>query len=307
MPDPGQQLDWTFDPLEALRRWPADQRVMMLHSGRPHERWARRTIMALPTGTYRFDPRGAGGRGHGQWLGPTIGQIGPALFGVKPFRDLRTLMKLAGDGLWIGYLSYDLGRWVEDLPSLATDDRGWPVIELAYCPGYLDYDLMTKQWRACGSWAVDTARDIEAAAYTPRADDARRGRRGYNDAMPFDLASLPPLEGAFHASDPQSIFSRPRYEAAVAVAQHQSRCRRDFTTSPRTRIAGVLRMDSVKRSDGFAPSSSFPPIAPVALSRSATARKLPGCIGSVVPDRVFWVWRERRRRRAARPTASARR
>jgi para-aminobenzoate synthetase component 1 len=189
-----RQLDWTFDPLEALRRWPVEQRVMMLHSGRPHERWARRTIMALPVGTYRFDARGAGGRGHGQWVGPAIGQIGPELFGVKPFRDLRTLMKLAGDGLWIGYLSYDLGRWVEELPSLATDDRGWPVIELAYCPGYLDCDLMTKQWRACGSWAVGKG------------------------ALPFDMATLPPREGTFHASDPTSIFSRPRYEAAIARA-----------------------------------------------------------------------------------------
>jgi para-aminobenzoate synthetase component I len=185
-----RQLDWTFDPLEALRRWPVEARVLMLHSGRHHPRWARRSIMASPVGTYRF-AAGHGGRHHGQWIGPPVGQIGHELFSRRPFRDVRTLMKLAGQGLWIGYLSYDLGRWVEKLPERAVDDRGWPIIELAYCPGYLVHDSTAGRWSAHGTW---------------------------RDKLPFDLAALPPRTADFHASEPASIFTRRQHEAAVARA-----------------------------------------------------------------------------------------
>jgi aminodeoxychorismate synthase component I len=36
-------------------------------------------------------------------------------------------------GRWIGYLSYDLGRVFEDLPSTATDDLKLPLFEFCFC------------------------------------------------------------------------------------------------------------------------------------------------------------------------------
>jgi aminodeoxychorismate synthase component I len=38
-----------------------------------------------------------------------------------------------GEGRWIGYLSYDLGRLFETLPSHATDDLGLPLFVFTYC------------------------------------------------------------------------------------------------------------------------------------------------------------------------------
>src|SRR5580700_10303255 len=35
-------------------------------------------------------------------------------------------------GRWIGYLSYDLGRWFEQLPALAKDDLGLPLFVFTY-------------------------------------------------------------------------------------------------------------------------------------------------------------------------------
>ena len=56
------------------------------------------------------------------------------------------------DALWVGYLSYDLGRYVEELPELAEKDRDWPIALMHRCEGWLAYDQEEKKWWACGSW-----------------------------------------------------------------------------------------------------------------------------------------------------------
>lgn len=101
-------------------------------------------------------------------------------------------MLRASDGLWVGLLSYDLGRWVERLPATAADDRDWPLIELGYCPGYLLHDGETGAWYACGAWSGG----------------------GYPE-----LPQAQPLHVPFTASSLSSNFTRPAYEAAVASAQ----------------------------------------------------------------------------------------
>ena len=42
------RLDWNCDPLDVVAAWPADRPLMMLHSGRGHPRWGRRSILAEP-------------------------------------------------------------------------------------------------------------------------------------------------------------------------------------------------------------------------------------------------------------------
>lgn len=148
------QLDWTFDPLEALRRWPDDLRVLMLHSGRGEATWARRSVFAAPTGYLRFDTVEPEWRriGHSQWIGPPNANPIAEAFNHKPFADLRLMSQASGDGLWIGYLSYDIARWIERLPTLCEPVPRWPIYEFGYCPGYLLYDHVDKRWYACGSW-----------------------------------------------------------------------------------------------------------------------------------------------------------
>ena len=185
----GRQLDWDFDPLEALARWPSNRRAVLLHSGRFDARWATRSILAEPVGTYLFGDS----RPHlSRWIGPADRGL-TGKFRHKPFADLRCLLECS-NALWVGYLSYDLGRWIERAaqgPDGAVDDRVWPIMEFACCPGFLVYDLKTGRWTACGRYA--------------RSD-------------PPDL-SVPPVGTAgFVASEPKSVLQRGQYEAAVVRA-----------------------------------------------------------------------------------------
>ena len=199
----GRELDWGFDPLAALGRWPLDRRVCLLHSGRLHGRWARWSILAEPVGAYRFVGRDAvestearpptapaPRRGESQWVGPP--DLCPSgEFAHRPFRDLRRVVghAAARNALWIGYLSYDVGRWVERLPAQAADDRRWPIVELGCCPGYLAYDGVKQRWLACGTWRDGGLPEL-------RATEAPHGR--------------------FAAAGLRSTFEQADYEAAVA-------------------------------------------------------------------------------------------
>lgn len=150
----GRQLDWTIDPPEALRRWPDDQRVVMLHSGRGDSRWSRWSVLAAPVGVLRFNTVDPEWRRVGctQWMGPAADNPLTTPLHHKPFADLRSMMDASGEGLWIGYLSYDIARWIERLPTLCEPVPRWCVYEFGYCPGYLLYDHVEGRWRACGSW-----------------------------------------------------------------------------------------------------------------------------------------------------------
>jgi len=108
----------------------------------------------------------------------------------RPFDDLRTLLA-DHPGPWIGYLGYDLGRWIERLPSQALSDRQWPIATLGYCPGFLAFDNQTEQWLACGTWADG----------------------GYPE-----LSSTAGSHGQFQSGNLTSEFTREKYETAVARA-----------------------------------------------------------------------------------------
>ncbi|MCC6579744.1 MAG: anthranilate synthase component I family protein [Phycisphaeraceae bacterium] len=149
----GRQLDWNMDPLEAQRRWPAGRRLLMLHSGRVHPQWARWSVLAAAEGTFRF-VTDANDRGFAQWL-DVEDVVRQNTATEQPFASLRQALHDRADqpSLWIGGIAYDVARWIEHLPSGAKADRhGWPVIEMAWCPGWLVFDGVTRQWFACGTW-----------------------------------------------------------------------------------------------------------------------------------------------------------
>lgn len=183
----GVSLPYRFDPLEALRRWPADRPVVMLHSGRLDLRWSRYSIIAEPVAALTHRD------GCSAWVGlPRVG--GPPLT-HDPFADLDAAV--AHDtALYVGHLNYDLARTIEHLPDTNRDDHGWPELQFQHCPNFLVHDHLDGSWRAIG--------------LTPAA-------------LP-DLSQTPPTtphpgpglsDFRFHASRPKPEQPRADHQAAV--------------------------------------------------------------------------------------------
>ena len=193
MLDQGVELGWSLSPVEALRRWPGDEPVLMLHSGRADARWSRYTLMTRGEGAYRYsvDARGAG---RSEWLGEDLGEgLAGAEWSGRALKDLERVLA-DRDVLWVGYIGYDIGRSIESLPSRAVDDRGWPIVQMHACPGWLVHDQLTGQWSACGTW-----------------------RAGVSRGMP-DLPSRPIQPSRFMAEAPQAFVQRSAYMEAIERA-----------------------------------------------------------------------------------------
>jgi para-aminobenzoate synthetase component 1 len=163
-------------PLELAARWPTDQRLMMLHSGRVHPRWARWSILASPRATWRFHSRS-------QWVGSTASvpeRAQQLRFSHDPLKDLDAVLaatriapsatsSLPFLGGWVGCFTYDLGRVIEPRAQHATrraDVHAWPLIELAWCPDALVFDHVHQHWHGVGEFqsVVDSLQSLEAIA-----------------------------------------------------------------------------------------------------------------------------------------------
>ncbi len=189
----GYQLTWNLDPLEALRRWPEDRRLLMLHSGGDGSAWSRYSIFTSDAGAYRFglDEKGCG---VSEWLMGNDDVYRPRCnWSHKPLRDLNRVLA-DRESLWVGYLSYDIGRFIERLPSRAAIDRDWPIEQMHRCPGWLVYDNLTQQWSACGTW-----------------------RQGAAGGMP-DLPAMQAHDSRFIADQAKPFVERHAFERAIAQA-----------------------------------------------------------------------------------------
>ncbi len=165
----------------------------MLHSGRAEARWSRYTILTTADGAYRFDASGDGS-GKSEWLGEAGGcPVEAGAWSDRPLRDLERVLA-DKESLWVGYLGYGLGKFIEKLPCRAEDDRGWPIAQMHRCRGWLVHDNQTGSWSACGSW-----------------------RGGKGAGMP-DLVGLSAVAHRFHAGEPSAFVSRESHEKAVARA-----------------------------------------------------------------------------------------
>ncbi|MCZ6836940.1 MAG: anthranilate synthase component I family protein [Planctomycetota bacterium] len=154
-----RKLAWDADPMQVALAWPIDRPLQMLHSGRVHPRWARFSILASPRVVFRSDGLS------------TLNGADDLLLNVDlthdPLVDLDRLLEAtrldpnAGmqhsipfSGGWIGYLSYDLGRYIEPVAQHSAgpeDDRHWPFLELAWCPDALIYDHVEHTWFEIGT------------------------------------------------------------------------------------------------------------------------------------------------------------
>lgn len=209
----GQPIACDLSPTDLLRRWPADRPLALLHSGRPHPRWARYTFLAQPDGAVRFD---------GQSFQQTGRDDQPC---DDPFAALQTAWDAEPDVLWLGYLGYDLGRWVEDLPSVASNARPWPILQFERCPGWLVYDNLEHAWRGHGTWANAN----------PLADLPDHPR-------PVDFAAGPATPDQPRAAVEQSIQRVMDYIAAGDVFQVNlaHRFTGSFTGSTRTLYRNLI-------------------------------------------------------------------
>lgn len=178
----GVQLPWSFDPLEALRRVAADRPALLLHSGRSQLPWSRYSILAEPTGSFMYE------NGCSTWQGDPSSLV-QNQWTHQPLRDLRCLLD-DREPLWLGYLSYDLGRHIERLPSQARTDRHWPLVLMQRCAGWGVYDVSRHTWEGFGCW---------------------------RDAPP-PLEEATPRTGSYQASEPTSNLTRTDFERRVARA-----------------------------------------------------------------------------------------
>jgi len=70
-----------------------------------------------------------------------FGKLQRALAKYKLEKDIDiNLPKGIFHGGWIGYFSYELGRYIEKLPATAVDDIGLPLIRLSFYDRFIAYD-----------------------------------------------------------------------------------------------------------------------------------------------------------------------
>jgi para-aminobenzoate synthetase component 1 len=116
---------------------------------------------------------------------PGFGALGRRSFvAVRP-RDvasgsLADLERL-GDGWWAGWLSYDLGREVETLPSLADDDLRLPPLALGRYDAWLEFDHERHTVSLRGGGDVGPLlRALETSVEPP----AHRALAGWQSSLP---------------------------------------------------------------------------------------------------------------------------
>lgn len=161
-------VDGKAAPMDALAAWPTDQRVAMLLSGRRDARYAKVSILAQPTATAAFvadDLAGPGPTGRLIAQGRST-DTGPS----NPLAALDQV--LAGsDDLWLGYVSYDIARFIEHLPSPFSHDQPATIWQLLRCPNAIVYDHAASQWHAMGTWAYDMPDWVRQATHAGPASD----------------------------------------------------------------------------------------------------------------------------------------
>jgi para-aminobenzoate synthetase component 1 len=97
----------------------------------------------------------------------------------------------ASDAWRAGWLSYDLGRQIEQIPAIARDDLGLPALALGRYEAYLEFDHLRREIRVRGEGesehllrALQTGRSVEVPDHwAPRAWESSLPRSGYERAV----------------------------------------------------------------------------------------------------------------------------
>ncbi len=216
----GNPLNLELSPMQLLARLHPSQRVLMLHSGRTDAQWARWSIVGLPQLTCRLSGNDV----------------------TDPFTQLRQITAQHQRGIWIGHLSYDVGRWIEDLPTQAADDRHWPVMHWDYCADYLLYDQLEKQWYAIGKadWSsLLLATNSDATFSVASSQSVFASRDHYEQAVQRCIDYI-------HAGDVFQVNLAQRFSAAfegVYPASHRAMFASLMNQSPAWYAAYLEQLD----------------------------------------------------------------
>lgn len=138
-------------PLDLAGLWPLDCPLVLIHSGRVHERWSRWSLLAEPRATLALD--------HDlRWS--LNNEPLSILDQVDPLAALDLILAATQQlcpsaspfaSGWAAMFSYDLGRIIEPAAHRNRDrESDWPLIELLYCPAPLFFDHVLGTWHACG-------------------------------------------------------------------------------------------------------------------------------------------------------------
>ncbi len=114
----------------------------------PHDRWSY--FPAAPTRLLVCDADGRGTSRDAAGVIATFDSPTAALDFLDP-GHAGPVAAMSADappftGGWVGCLSYDLGRFFELMPSLATDDRRWPPMAFTFHPRSIALDHHTGRW-----------------------------------------------------------------------------------------------------------------------------------------------------------------
>ncbi len=143
----------------------------------------------------------------------------------------------AGHGWWAGWLSYDLGRQIEELPLLARDEDGLPPLALGRYEAHLEFDHSTRQvhvrgegdpahllralQRAAGSVSVPEHRSLGSWTSTlsrPAYEGIVRRAIDYIRAGDIFQANLAQRLSVPWSGDPFALYARLRRTSPAPFA-----------------------------------------------------------------------------------------
>jgi para-aminobenzoate synthetase component I len=182
--------------------------------------------------------------------------VGPREVATRGLADLERL----ADGWWAGWLSYDLGRQVEVLPSLAEDDLGLPPLALGRYDAWLEFDHDRQSVELRG----DGAGERLVRALTPRTE----------------APSQPPLARW------ESSLPRHRYERAVERAIDYIRAGDVFQVNLSQRLTAGWRGDPFALYGRLRETSPAPFMALVRLGGADIVSASPERFLAVRGDRI---------------------
>jgi len=231
--------------------------VSFLDSSLPHERLGRFSILAWrPAETLSCRGR----------RGLLVSAAGTVELEGDPFDLLRERLRArrraapAGGGRFttgaIGYLAYDLGRFIERLPARLPDEAGLPELHFAFHDAALVYDHRARRWTA---WAADS-REGRVSAEENLERLLHEAAAAASAAAA--AAAAPAPEAHPGARLAERHFPREEYERAVARAVEYITAGDIFQVNLAQRFsarwrAGAVRLYAALRRTNPAPFAAF--------------------------------------------------
>lgn len=221
-------------PVSAFRKVATGETAFLLESVEQGERWGRYSfigvdpflVMTSHDGVVSYEgqaPEGAAG------VATPLESVrrvlesfrAPPLEGLPPFH-----------GGAVGYLGYDVVRYLEKLPQTTNDDVGVPELMLMFPRTVLAFDHLRQKITIVGNVVQGDSYD-DAVTRIDRIIDK------LGEAMPYRPAQVNPVEVTL----PDSTMSREQYEKAVGIAKEYIAAGDVFQVVPSHRFSIPIESD----------------------------------------------------------------